>query len=114
MIYADYAYYLSDYKGAMPETDYDRLSRRASAHLNTITFGRIDGEWAADTRVKDACCALAEEMYKQEQGGEVTGETVGKWSRAYASSGKSAEGRLYAAAAQYMSTTGLLYRGVMA
>ena len=31
MPYADFTYYSTEYKGAMPEEDFDRLSRQASA-----------------------------------------------------------------------------------
>lgn len=112
MPYADYTYYCSEYRGTLPEADFDRLSRRASAYLDNITLGRIQGEWFTDSRVKDACCATAEEIGRQEQGGEVTGETVGKWSRSYATSGESAAARLYDTAVWYLAVTGLLYRGM--
>ena len=83
-----------------------------AAYLDNITLGRIQGEWLTDSRVKDACCATAEEIGRQEQGGEVTGETVGKWSRSYATSGESAAARLYDTAVWYLAVTGLLYRGM--
>lgn len=114
MVYADYGYYKGIYYGkAVPETDFYGLSRQASAYLDQVTFGRIRGEWEQDSRVKDACCAIVEILYRQEQGGEVASETLGRWTRNYAASGMTSAQRMYEVAVQYLGTTGLLYRGVM-
>lgn len=114
MIYADYDYYINDYSGrAIAETDFPRLSRQASAYLDGLTCGKIRGPWVDDSRVKDACCAVAEVMYKQEQGGEVASESNDGTSVTYVTSGKSAEQEMYYFAALYLSNTGLLYAGVM-
>lgn len=112
MIYADYAWYRDEYRGCLPEMDFDRLSRRASARLDAITFGRIRGPWLEDERVKNACCALVDEFQRQEKGGRLASETVGKWSRTYVSSTDTPAERLYTTAAEYLVMTGLLYRGV--
>ena len=114
MPYADYIYYAGTYRGKMSESDYEGLSRRASAHLDRLTQGRINDEWTADDRVKDACCAISDILLKEEQGGEVTSETAGRWSRNFATSGKSAAKRIREAASLYLSETGLMYRGVNA
>lgn len=114
MVYADYDYYLNEYSGnAVAEADFARLSRQASAYLDSLTCGKIRGTWVDDSRVKDACCAVAEVMYKQEQGGEVASESNDGTSVTYVTSGKSAEQEMYYFAALYLSNTGLLYAGVM-
>lgn len=85
---------------------------RASAYLDNITLGRIQGEWLTDSRVKDACCATAEEIGRQEQGGEVTGETVGKWvSVAMLRPEKAPQLGLYDTAVWYLAVTGLCIGG---
>ena len=113
MIYADYDYYLFQYSGnAVSEADFTRLSRQASAYLDSLTCGKIRGSWVDDSRVKDACCAVAEVMYKQEQGGEVASESNDGTSVTYVVSGKSAEQEMYYFAVLYLSSTGLLYAGV--
>lgn len=115
MAYADYEYYSNIYRGQMAERDFLRHSRAASAYLQQVTFGRVDRELTEDLqeRVKDACCAVADAMLLNEQGGGVASETNGKWSVTYANSSnaKSAAARLYEAAALYLGGTGLLYRG---
>lgn len=114
MVYADYDYYLNEYSGnAVAEADFARLSRQASAYLDSLTYGKIRGPWVDDSRVKDACCAVAEVMYKQEQGGEVASESNDGTSVTYVTSGKSAEQEMYYFVVLYLSNTGLLYAGVM-
>lgn len=112
MVYADYGYYLDTYDGnAVAEADFARLSRRASAYLDSLTGGKIRGVWTADERVKDACCAIADILHKQEQGGEIASESNHSVSRTYVTSGKSASNKMYDAAVIYLSNTGLLYAG---
>lgn len=112
MVYADFTYYKDTYKGAMPEADFNRLSRQASAYLDGATFGNIKDKWLEDERVKDACCAVVDALYRQEQGGEVASESTGSWSRSYITSGKTAEQNIASIARSYLGNTGLLYGGV--
>jgi uncharacterized protein with beta-barrel porin domain len=113
MPYADFTYYSTEYKGAMPEEDFDRLSRQASAYIDKVTFGRAarNRSEAIQAKIKDACCAVADVLKKKEDGGEVTSQTVGSWSKSFASSGKTLEQQQYEAAALYLGMTGLMYQG---
>ena len=116
MIYADYDYYLNEYFGnSISSDDFARLSRQASAYIDTITYS--NAEKATDSKViaklSDACCAVAEVMQKQEQGGEVASESNDGASVTYVTSGKTAQNRMYDAAVMYLSNTGLLYAGVL-
>ena len=114
MVYADYDYYLNEYGGnAVAEADFTRLSRQASAYLDSLTCGKIRGPWVDDSRVKDACCALADILHAQEHGGEVASESNHSVSRTYVTSGKSAERRMYDAAVLYLANAGLLYAGCL-
>ena len=114
MVYAAYDYYLNEYSGnAVSEADFARLSRQASAYLDSLTYGKIRGPWVDDSRVRDACCAVAEVMYKQEQGGEVASESNDGASVTYVTGSATPEQRMYNAAAMYLSGTGLLYAGVL-
>ena len=116
MIYADYEYYTTEYYGtAVSGSDFPRLARQASAYLDTVTYG--NAEKAEDSRVQaklsDACCAIAEMMFKQEQGGEVASESNDGTSVTYVSNSKTPEQQMYDVAVMYLSSTGLLYAGVM-
>lgn len=114
MVYADYDYYLNEYSGnAVAEADFARLSRQASAYLDSLTCGKIRGTWVDDSRVKDACCALADILHAQEQGGEVASESNDGASVTYVTGNATPEQRMYNAAVMHLSNTGLLYAGVM-
>lgn len=97
--------------GTLSETDYNRLARRAWAYLDTLTLGKAA---AVTGPVRDKVCLcvfdLADTMYHEEQGGDVISATNDGYSETYARSGKSAEEKLYASAALYLATTGLLDR----
>ena len=97
--------------------------------ISCATLGRSDGTLSEATakRVKKLNCALAEIMKNQEtaneavfssDGGAVSSESVGSWSRSYgANSALSAQvqsipDQQKTLIAQYLFGTGLLYGGV--
>lgn len=116
MVYADFTYYAGEYGGTMPEADYRRLSRDASAYLDRATFHRIDSNQPDQImeKVRAACCAVADAYLLNEQGGGVAAETNDGISVTYVagiSNAKTDDQRLRDAAALYLAHTGLLYRG---
>lgn len=113
MAYADYEYYKNQYNGnAIPASDFPRLAIRASAYLDSITFGRISSDAVSD-KVKMATCAIADLYYKDEKGGELASETVGSYSRSFnKAKPKTLEVKLWTEAVMYLGNTGLLYRGI--
>lgn len=113
MVYANYEYYAGIYGGTLAVADFVRLARAASAQIDAMTFGRaarVTDEGTLE-KLRDACCAVVDLLLAEERGGEVASETVGKWSRTYATSGKSFAQRRYDAVALYLANTGLLYSG---
>jgi hypothetical protein len=117
MAYASYDYYTQDFFGkAITSTDeFSRLAERASEYIDFVTFGRAAVYTATNDLLKKACCAVAEAMKINEEGGGVVAETVGKITRNYAagvSTAPTEEQRLYRAVSRYLSRTGLLYLGV--
>lgn len=137
MTYADFDYYRNTYFGKIiDETDFPRLSLRASSFLDYYTQGRAEAHPEMDA-LKMACCALAEQYQALEtaqelankslsyamesSGGELQSETVGGYSVSRRSGGDTAASALSAAQAgktalasiaqQYLAGTGLLYRG---
>ena len=139
-MYADYSFYVEQFYGSKIDVaDFPRLSSRASDFIDYYTRGRAQRASIGDLlALGKACCALAEQMQTDEQmqtlaaktvntaiasnNGEVKSETVGSWSRSYATaSDYGSDGRasvvkdMQAAYAEivkeYLSTTGLLYRG---
>lgn len=102
----NYDYYANTYLGStIPPDDFPRLAARASAYLNTVSS--VD-EHANDEAVKMATCAVAEAWQRNEEGGEIVSQSVGSWSRTYASSGRSKENALLEAARLYLGPAGLM------
>lgn len=137
MAYADYDFYLNTYLGtAIEEADFSRLSLRASSFLDYYTQGRAARSSELDA-LKMACCAVAEECQTMDtakalaqktlsaslssEGEELQSQSVGSWSKTYRGAGESAsqaittasavQAALASAANQYLTGTGLLYRG---
>lgn len=124
MVYADYEYYATAYGGtALDEEHYRQFAQKASAYIDYITMNRarsVSGEKLE--AVQNCVCALAEleqdvsrldgVVYSGER--PVSSETVGGWSRSYASKSLSqadmqrTETRRREIVFAYLSVTGLL------
>ena len=120
-MYADYDFYINDYKGSIiPDApNYDRAAIEASAFLDYVTHNRIkDLTDAVMFKVKLAQSAIADVCYKQAQddvANVVSSETVGNHSVSYAVSKvgfKQREHEKYSKAKIYLHGTGLLYGGL--
>lgn len=115
-MYADFAFYLDQYQGkALTEAEFSRLSVLAKAHIDRITHGRAVTASGADLEsVKMACCAVIEELDRQEHGGIVTAESNDGISRSYATGSviKSATQRIECAAAVFLDGTNMMFSGV--
>lgn len=113
MVYASYEYYAGVYGGTMAVADFVRLARAASAQIDALTFGRaarVTDEGALD-KLRDACCAVADLLRAEEQGGEVLSAENDGYRETYAASGKSFAQRRCDAVTMYLANTGLLYAG---
>lgn len=116
MIYADFSYYRDTYCGEMAEGDFKRLSRSASAYLDSVTFDRIPSvtDEKIMEKVREACCAVADALLRKEQRDGIAAESNDGVSVTYVTTSETNanERRLYQAAVLYLGSTGLLYRGV--
>lgn len=132
MVYADFDYYVSDYKmGKAPEVsgeDFPYWEKQARAEIDALTFGRLKANPALIfDDVKDCICAVAELLYKADSLSEQArqagaagnlisysndGEsgTFSAEGSAYTESGKKAEVKRLVY--KYLGNTGLLYAGV--
>lgn len=105
-MYADYPYYVGTYRGStIAEEDFPRLATRASSYLDSICNA---GDHQSEDAVKMAACAVAEAWQVNEQGGEVVSESVGRWSKSFAASGKGKGALLWEAALLYLGPAGIL------
>lgn len=116
MAYATYEFYQDSYGGdAIPLADFQRFSKRASEYIDMATFGRAVTYNDEENFLKKACCAVAEAIKTNEEGGGIVAESVGKISRNYAAgvtNTPTEEERLSTAICRYLTNTGLLYLGV--
>jgi len=118
MAYADYTYYSDDFLGtAIAETDFPRLALKASAVIDQITFGRAPTYTEYETQIKNAMCAVAEELQTQEQNANVdaiTSESQGRYSVSYGVGSNRTRTNVQKqqdAARVWLANTGLMYSG---
>ena len=76
MAYADYSFYTDVYLGnIIPSADFNRVAKRASDIIDVFTSNRITQDVIADTntytQIKNANCALAEQIYYDEQNASI-------------------------------------------
>ena len=116
MAYADYAYYTDEYFGtAITETAFPRLAMRASHWLDRLTFNRAADDVDNEDAIKNAMCAIAEDIQASEQSnGEIQSETIGQNSVTYVASASLSDGQTYLQSASlYLGNTGLLFGGFL-
>lgn len=118
--YVDFTYYTNTYLGtAIPSASFPALALRASAVINQLTFQQAVEQTDADIidLIKMATCAVAEQMKSVTDSGDTGGiksETVDKHSVTYADNSismQSVDQKYSNAAALYLVSTNLMYRG---
>ena len=121
MAYTDFTYYATSFLGtAIAESAFPALALRASAALDQMTFGRAVVDFAVPTNVtaiKNAMCAVAEELQRQDAQGNVDGvasESQGQYSVSYLANSnrsKSNISKLQTAAGVWLANTYLTFAG---
>ena len=118
MAYADYEYYSTQFFGsAIAESDFPRVARKASAILDQLTFGRAVDNTEYETLIKDAMCAIADEIYAVENSDSseyITSESQGQYSVSYAAEsveGRTETQRYFDAAKVWLGSTALMFAG---
>lgn len=118
MAYADYTHYTDEYLGnAIAEADFPRLALRASAQIDRLTYNRAATDTDNTTAIKNAMCAVAEEIQRQEQSDNVDGvtsESQGQYSVSYGTNSnraRSNQTKIVDAAKLWLETTGLMFAG---
>lgn len=122
-LYADYTFYVSEYRGNLTDEEFDKSVIPASAHVRRITFGRADDNMEME-EVKLATCAVCdliandEKVRSEHLGRVVTSENTDGYSVSYESGGNGGTadellGRKISDTLElYLMPTGLLYMGV--
>lgn len=100
MIYADYEFYTATYGGdQIKEADWTRTAREASAYIDQLTFGRLQGHPERVTKeVQMAVCAAAEvvgryQVALSQHAAGIASESVGGQSISYRSGTEQAAGK---------------------
>ena len=106
-MYADFDFYTDEYKGARikDEDTFEFYSKKASAYIDKITFGRIE---KADENIKTAVCNVADYMAEKEAIYGIASEENDGFRITYKDDDSSA---LFKTAALFLPVR-LLYRGV--
>ena len=118
MAYTEFTYYVTSFLGtAIAESAFPALALRASAALDQMTFGRAATDTTNVTAIKNAMCAVAEELQRQDAQGNVDGvatESQGQYSVSYlanSSRSKSNISKLQTAAGVWLANTYLTFAG---
>ena len=112
MQYADWDYYLNEYKGTLiaSREEFESLAVKATAYINKITFGRA--KTAAETaEVKNAVCAVCEVYQKLSEREGVASENNDGYSVSYSQESGFLSQSLSGAARLHLPAE-LLYQGV--
>lgn len=112
--YVGYEYYKESFFGSkIPEKAFPKYEMQAEAFLQRITFGRVKRLPEIPDEVKKAICAMAEVNYQEDKKTPgAKSETIDGYSVTFADTGGNAKAaEMYQAAKDYLSDTGLLFRG---
>ena len=123
ILYADYEYYTTTYKGSLSKEEFEKSIMKASAYVRRITFGRADDNMKME-EVKLATCAVCELLANDEKvrskhlGRAVTSENTDGYSASYESGGNGETAddllkrNIFDTLLLYLEPTRLLYMGV--
>lgn len=123
ILYADYEYYTTTYKGNLTKEEFEKSIMKASAYVRRITFGRADDNMELE-EVKLAACAVCDLIANDEKvrgkhsGRAITSENTDGYSVTYESGGNGETAddllckKMHNTAALFLDPTGLLYMGV--
>lgn len=123
ILYADYEYYTTTYKGSLSKEEFEKFIMKSSAYVRRITFGRADDNIEME-EVRLAACAVCdliandEKVRSKHSGRVVTSENTDGYSVSYESGGNGETAddllhkKMYNTAALFLDPTGLLCMGV--
>ncbi len=117
-VYADFTYYSGTFLGtAIAEADFPALAFRASAVIDALTFNRAASDTDNEDAIANATCAVAEELQRQAQSGNVDGiasESQGQYSVSYlagSNRSKSNTQKIQDVARVWLANTYLMFAG---
>ena len=123
ILYADYEYYTTTYKGSLSKEEFEKSIMKSSAYVRRITFGRADDNIEME-EVRLAACAVCdliandEKVRSKHSGRVVTSEHTDGYSVSYESGGNGEttddllKRNIFDTLLLYLEPTRLLYMGV--
>jgi hypothetical protein len=123
ILYADYEYYTTTYKGSLSKEEFEKSIMKSSAYVRRITFGRADDNIEME-EVRLAACAVCdliandEKVRSKHSGRVVTSENTDGYSVSYESGGNGEttddllKRNIFDTLLLYLEPTRLLYMGV--
>lgn len=123
ILYADYEYYTTTYKGSLSKEEFGKFIMKSSAYVRRITFGRADDNIEME-EVRLAACAVCdliandEKVRSKHSGRVVTSENTDGYSVSYESGGNGEttddllKRNIFDTLLLYLESTRLLYMGV--
>lgn len=123
ILYADYEYYTTTYKGSLSKEEFGKFITKSSAYVRRITFGRADDNIEME-EVRLAACAVCdliandEKVRSKHSGRVVTSENTDGYSVSYESGGNGEttddllKRNIFDTLLLYLEPTRLLYMGV--
>lgn len=128
-MYVDFTYYTDNFGGtAITAESFNTYERKARVFLDNVTFNRLQADATLITAiVKDCMCEIMDtnfnldEKAKETDGSLISSETVGNTTTSYVISdieknsvdrSQINKAKYYNIAKEYLSNTGLLYRGI--
>ena len=123
ILYADYEYYTTTYKGSLSKEEFEKSIMKSSAYVRRITFGRADDNIEME-EVRLAACAVCdliandEKVRSKHSGRVVTSENTDGYSVSYESGGNGEttddllKRNIFDTLLLYLKPTRLLYMGV--
>lgn len=123
ILYADYEYYTTTYKGSLSKEEFGKFIMKSSAYVQRITFGRADDNIEME-EVRLAACAVCdliandEKVRSKHSGRVVTSENTDGYSVSYESGGNGEttddllKRNIFDTLLLYLEPTRLLYMGV--
>lgn len=109
--------YLSGKEAVLDAASFEFWKRKACNVVRTLTFGNIDEKKEIQEEVQMCVCEVAELLHAQEQRAKTAGvssEKVGDYSVSYREqTDKEKKTEVANVVSEWLSSTGLLYCGVM-
>lgn len=120
MMQTTYEFYKTKFNGSIipDELSFKPYQTKAAAYVDSLCTCKENLQYEKIIeKVQMAICAVADVLYKQSENGkpQIVSETVGNRSRSYSTNGKTLkeyETEKRQEAEMFLSSTGLMYRGL--